>query len=220
MKRKALLCAMLALALLCSTQPAAALISNQRAIVISGEARLPAIEVVVPSSAAVMINPYMMPVQVGTLETDEQIICYPEYLLSLSEVPIKVDVKVRGSAYSNSDLTLAAAPTGGTGSAKRVFAYFEIQQSDAIYCDEVQWDAGYNASKHIRVSETEQSKEGMVTLPPLTLEHELPEKAYAWFRVAGDATRNPTQEWNENDGISVTVVYKFTPLPYSSNSNP
>lgn len=218
MKRKALLCAMLALALFLSTQPAAALTSNQRETVIEGIARLPAIEVVVPSSADIMINPLEMPVWIGGLETDEQIICYPDYLLSYSEVPIKVDVEVTGSVYPDSDLTLANSSTGGTGTAKRAFVYFEMQQSSSEYWEDVQWDAGYNSSKHIPVrADRPSSKPGIVTLPPLTQEGELPENAYAWFRLAGDAAKKPTNAWNENDGISVTVVYTFTPLSYNSN---
>lgn len=217
MKRKALLCVILALALFLSAQPAAALTSNQFSTEIEALMRVPVIEVIVPSSANVLINPLEMPVWIGGIDTNEQIICYPDYLLSLSEVPLKVDVQVTGSVYPNSDLTLANSSTGGTGTAKRAFIYFEMQQSSSEYWEDVRWDAGFNALKHIPVREnTSTSKPGMVTLPSLTPDGELPENAYAWFRVAGDAVKEPTNPWNENDGICVTVAYTFTPLSYGS----
>lgn len=221
MKRKALLCALLALILLVPAQPAAALTSNQRETVIEAMARLPIIEVIVPSSADIMINPFEMPVWVGAFETDQQIICYPDYIISYSEVPVRVDVEVTGSVFPDSDLSLANSPTNGGGTAKRAFAYFEMQQSDASYWEGVRWDPSYNSSKHIVVAETARTKKGMVTLPALPLDYYmdglLAENAYAWFRVAGDVAKSPTNPWTESDGISVRVVYTFTPLHYSSN---
>lgn len=217
MKRKELLCAVLALTLLFSVQPAAALTGNQRETVIEGIARLPVIEVVVPAYVDIMINPLEMPVWIGGEETDAQIICDPAYIVSFSEVPLKVDVTVTGAVFPDSDMTLTNQPTQGAGNQKSVFAYFEMQRSSSEYPEDVTWDARYSATKHLVVKNGgSTSKKEIVTLPPLTLEGELPENAFAWFRLTGDAVKAPTNAWNENDGISVSVAFTFTPLPYGS----
>lgn len=218
MKRKALLCAVLALTLLFSVQPAAALTSNQRETVIEATTRMPVISLFVPGTVDITINPYQMPVQIGDEESDEQIICSPAYIVSYSDIPIKVDITVTGSVYPDSDITLVPSPTNGAGSDKRVFAYFEMLQCSTEYWDEVPWAAAYDSSKHIVVGDgTAATKRGAVTLPPLDLEGELQENAYAWFRLAGDAVRAPTNGWNENDGICATVVFTFTPQSYVSD---
>lgn len=110
MKRKALLCATLALILLLSA-PSAVLASGQPETVIEGTTRLPVISVTVPASVDIMINPFQMPVAIGNGESAEQIICSPAYILSTSEVPVRVDVTVTGSVYAKSDMSLVSSPT-------------------------------------------------------------------------------------------------------------
>lgn len=214
MKRKALLCAVLALMLFISAQPAAALTSNQRTTVIEGIARLPVINVVVPASVDVMINPLKMPVAIGNADSDEQILCSPAYIVSCSDIPLKVDVKATGTVNSGSDLTLASSPTNGSGTSKRAFLYFEMQQTSIDDWEYVRWDPAYDASKHINVTTTAHTKREMVTLPTLTQDGELPENAYAWFRLSGDAAKDPDNPWTTDDGISVTVAFTFKPVPY------
>lgn len=214
MKRKALLCAILALTLLFSAQPASALTSNQRATEIEATTLLPVINVVVPASVDIMINPLKMPVSIGGEDSDDQILCSPAYIVSYSNIPLKVDVKVTGSVYSGSDLTLTTSPTNGSGTSKRAFLYFEMQQTSIDDWEYVRWDPTFDASKHINVTTAPHTKNDMVTLPTLTRDGDLPENAYAWFRLAGDAARAPTNEWSTNDGINVTVAFTFTPVSY------
>lgn len=216
MKRKELLCAAVALLLLVFTQPASALTSNQRETVIQATTRVPVISVTVPANVDIMINPYRMPVQIGDEESDAQILCNPAYILSTSDIPLKVDVTVTGSVYTNSDLTLVSTPTNGAGNSKNAFVYFEMQQTSIDDWEYVRWDPAFDAAKHIIVTATAQIKREMVTLPPLDLEGELQENAYAWFRLAGDAARAPAIEWNTGDGISVSVAFTFTPQSYVS----
>lgn len=216
MKRKALLCALAALTLLFSAQPAAAaLTSNQRSTEIKAETRLPIINVIVPASVNIMINPYRMPVQIGGEESDETIVCSPAYILSTSDIPLKVDITVTGSVYPESDMVLVTSPTHGAGTGKNAFVYFEMQQNNTEYWDEVVWASSYDSTKHIVITKGgSTTKKGIVTLPPLTLDGELAANAYTWFRLSGDAVRMPASEWNTQDGINVTIAFTFTPQSY------
>lgn len=220
MKRKALLCAMLALTLLCSAQPAAALTSNQRAIEIEGLTRLPVVDITVPSGFNVIINPYEMPVTVNNGVYRDPIVCTPTYLVSHSDAPIRVDVSVTGSVYEGSDLSLVPSPTNGVGTEKNAFVYFEMVKSNAYYWGAVQWESGYtNKSNQVLVAEgTSTVKQEVAVLPAVTSSNGLlPDNARAWFRLSGDAVKTPTSGWNNGDGIRVVVVFTFTPLHFSNN---
>lgn len=217
MKRNALLCAMLALILFCSTQPAAALLSNERGTEIEGITRIPVIDVLVPANVNVLINPLELPVSIGDGVYTDQILCSPAYILSKSDIPLKVDVSLKGQVYPDSNMTLVSSPTYGSGTAKKAFVYFEMQRSDWEYPELVQWDPAYDSAKHIVIENgVTKRKNDFVTLPPYTdgMYGLPPEDAYVWFRLSGDTVTDPTSEWNEKDGLSVTVTFTFTPISY------
>lgn len=208
---------MLALVLLVSAQPAAAA-SGHRATVIDGVALLPVIEVSVPASVNIMINPLKIPVDIDGGESDEQIICDSAYLANESEVPLRVDVTVAGQVKPGSNLTLVSSPTGGTGTQKNAFVYFEIKQTRTRSPADVVWDPAYDSSKHVVVTDGgSRTKKGIVTLPLRTrADDDTWENGYAQFRLTGDAVKEPASVWTPRDGINVTVAFTFKPLPYNS----
>lgn len=216
MKRKILLCVALALLLSFSVQPAAA-ITESHTMIIEATCRLPIIRVTIPTRAEVYLNPFEIPVSIGGIESAAQVISTPASIANMSEVPLKVDVTVTGTIKENSTMALTETPTGGTGSDKEAFVYFEIVQANTGNPDDVTWAVAYDASKHIVVKNGAVTKENVLTLPAKTSNDEVAENGYAPFRLAGDAVEEPTDEWNEDDGIDVTVAFTFTPLPYSSN---
>ena len=215
MKQKVLLCALTALVLLSFTRPAAALLSNERGTVIEAMTRMPIINVTVPGSAEVFINPFQLPLEIDGESRREQIVCTPAMIASASDVPLKVGVTVRGAVKEGSDMTLAASPTGGNGTTKSAFVYFEIVQSNSDYISKSLWADAYDPAKHILVSTGgPQSKQDMLTLPPMTKDGDIAKGGYAPFRLAGDAVRNPASEWDKNDGINVMITFSFTPVSY------
>lgn len=210
MKRKRLLCAVMALVLLFSAQPAAlaANAANQRSTNITAGCRLPVIRVIVPSRATVYINPLSMPIFIGSEESNAQIISTPACIANMSEVPVDMDVTVTGGVKPGSDMTLSSTPTMGLGTDKSAFVYFEMQQADTEDLDDVKWDPAYDASKHIVVIEgVPGTKTSIMTLAARTLDGEVAEGGYAPFRLTGDAVKKPTTPWNSKDGINVMVAF-------------
>lgn len=216
MKRRKLLCAVLALVLLFSAQPTAVAAGNQRSTNIIARCRLPIIRVTVPTRASVYINPLRIPVYIGDEEADDQIISTPASIANESEVPVEVDVTVTGAVKAGSAMTLSSTPTRGVGKEKSAFVYFEIKQANSEYPEDVQWDPAYDASKHVAVIPGVSSmKQKILTLPAKTLDGEVAEGGYAPFRLSGDAVKEPEVAWNSRDGIDVTIAFTFTPLSYS-----
>lgn len=203
MKKRISLCVVLAL-LLSLAAPARAA-GN---IKITATPYLPEIkiEVVVPAYKKVYINPYQIPVKVGGSIEDSQIISEPASIENLSEVPVKVDVEVTGTVKSTSDMLLQATSTTGTiTTAKRAFIYFEIKASSSP--DTAAWDNGYDADAHVVVRESTKAKKGIVTLAA-----ENQANRYGVFHLTGDCVQNPREEWTARDGVSVEIIFTFSPL--------
>lgn len=212
--RKRLFCAVLALFMLLSVQPTAAA-SNHRSTIINATCRLPVIRVFIPSSGTVYLNPYKLSVSINGQSEDRQIVSSRGRVYSKSDIPLDMDVTVTGAVKSGSTMTLASSPTGGSGSAKSAFVYFEIHQVDDPDYDLVDWDAEYDAAKHIVVTDgVPITKKSIMTLPAMTMDKEVAPGGYALFRLSGDAVRQPTDAWTSNDGLTVTVAFTFTPIPY------
>ena len=221
MKRKHLLCALMALVLLFSAQPAALASNagNQRSTVINADTvRLPVIRVTIPSRGTVYVNPFKLPITINDEDVDDQIVSVPANIANESEVPVEVDITVLGTLKPGSDMNLVATPTGGTGTAKNAFVYFEIQQSNSDDPEDVTWDPAYDPAKHSVVIENVlQTYPVKLTLPAMTRDGEVAPGGYAPFRLAGDAVKTPTNPWTKLDGINVIITYTFTPLPYPAS---
>lgn len=216
MKRKGLFCAILVLVLIFTAQPPAAA-NDVCTTGIEADCRLPVISVTVPGSGMVYINPFQLPVSIGEVDSTAQIISTPASIANMSEVPLEVDVTVAGTVKDGSTMTLAPAPTEGTGTEKKAFVYFEIKQADSGDPADVQWEPAYDAGKHIAViPDAPETRENILTLPAKTLAGEVAAGGYAPFRLTGDAVKSPTDPWKSMDGIIVTVAFTFTPLPYES----
>lgn len=215
MKRKRLLCAVLALVLLFSVQPPAAA-SNVRSTIFRAGCKLPVIRVSVTNYASVYINPLKLPVYLGDVGETDQIISTPACAANYSEVPLVMDVTVSGSIKPGSDMTLSDSPTNGAGLSKSAFIYFEIQQSGIDDPDYVEWDSAFDQSKHIVISDGGSvTKEKLFTLAPRDEFGYVTEGGCAPFRLTGDAVKEPANAWNSKDGVNVTVAFTFTPISYS-----
>lgn len=218
MKQKRLLCAILALVLLCAAPlpVLAAQISNKRDTVLSATPRMPTIKVTVPTRGSVYINPLNLPVSIGNLDSSASIISTPHTLANYSDAPVRVDVTVTGNVKSGSTMTLASEPTGGVGTEKSAFIYFEMKVSNYSDVAYMKWDSAYDADKHIAlVDGVPQTKTGMVTLAAKNIDGTVASGGYAPFRLTGDCVKKPLTSWTSKDGINVVVAFTFTPLLYA-----
>lgn len=168
----------------------------------------PEITVTVPATAEVFINPYRMPVIIGSEETDAQIMSTPACIKNMSEVPISVSVSVTGAIKEGSNMRLVMSTTQGTKlTSKSAFIYFEIQAADSDDPDAVYWDEEYDAAKHLVVRTYARTMKNIVALGA-----DGEEGCFGAFRLTGDCVARPKTAWTEDDGIDVTISFTFTPL--------
>lgn len=209
MKNKlSLTCVAVFLGICMSTQAFATSISDSFGMTITGAYQAPKIEVIVPTTAEVVINPYRLPVAIGRGESDAQIMSSPACIQNKSEVPISVSVTAIGAVKEGSDMRLSSVTTQGTTlTSKSAFIYFEMQPADSDDPDDVYWDDGFDTARHLIVRTTARSKTNIVSLG---MDGDY--GCFGAFRLAGDCVANPRKPWTEDDGIDVTISFTFSPL--------
>lgn len=154
----------------------------------------------VPSSGQVLVNPYGYTIDTSYGKTDEQIISSTQYLVSRSSVPISVSVEVEGT-HSDPDAEFVTGEPDPA--AKELFLYAEFQPvADG---EDPVWIGSYTgADCQVLIN---QSKADAVTIPagddtPGTVA----------FRLFGAVSARPEKGWTSNDSLSVIMSYKFVPL--------
>lgn len=208
MKKLCLFCVVLAL-ILSATAPAYAAGDDGSQTVITALCELPEISVVVPATAEVFINPYELPVTIGSTESTAQIVSTPVCIENRSRVPLQVSVAAIAEEREGSDsLLLTGTPTGGTGTIKRAFVYFEIQASSTATPTQSIWDTEFDSNKHLTVRNFSLPERKMVTLSSVN-----GNSRFGTFRLTGDCTKSPREPWTEKDGINVKITFSFKPLP-------
>lgn len=154
----------------------------------------------VPSSGQVLVNPYCYPVRTSYGTTDEQIISSIQYLVSRSSVPISVSVEVEG-AHSDPDAEFVTGDPDPT--AKELFIYAEFQPVEDG--EDPVWIGSYTgADCQVLINE---SKADAVVIPsgedtPGTVA----------FRLFGAVSIEPDKGWTSDDALSVKMSYKFVPV--------
>lgn len=165
-----------------------------------GEAEDPTVQMKVPSSGQVIINPYGYSVKTNLGTTNEQVISTIQYLVSRSNVPISVSVEIVGT-HSNPDARFVTGEPDP--SAKDLFLYAEFQPVEEG--EEPVWIGSYTgADCQVLINE---SKANTVTLPS---GDDTPRKVA--FRLFGSVSSGAGSGWTGNDSLSVTMSYKFDPL--------
>lgn len=205
MKKKLLLGVILVL-LLSLTAPAYAA-QNGCTTKIDTLCNLPEIQVTVPATAEVYINPFEIPVEIDGASITEQIVSTPASIENRSDVPLKVTVAVTGGIKAASSMRLVTSSTrGGTSRTKSAFVYFEIQASNSA--SSAVWDSTFNSTKHIVVRDGE----GRPVKDVVTLDQAGKPNHFGVFRLTGDCVPTPRDAWTEDDGIDVKIAFTFTPL--------
>ena len=155
------------------------------------------INVFVPSSGQVVINPYGMKVDAWYGETREQIVHEPQELTNFGDFPVLVSAQVTGTLQPWSEARFADAPPAEDGTDKEIFMYMEFQpMMDS-------WEYGYgDRANQILVTEHGLEKEDVMTLEAF---------GTGYFRLFGAMTPYPASMWTEDDTADVTVAFTFTP---------
>lgn len=164
------------------------------------------VQVTVPTSKNLYINPLGFPVKIGDNTVNSQIITDPAYIENLGDTPVNVSVSVTGSLLEGSTMTLSSLSTKDVvTTSKKAFIYFEIKAvSDP---DNVAWDSEYDVEKHVPVRIMTKTRKNIIELDEAG-----GSTPYGAFRLTGDCIKKPKIPWTTSDGIETVIAFTFKPI--------
>ena len=167
----------------------------------------PVIEVLVPSSGQVIINPYCLPVELDGQTSTDQIVSAPLILENRSTIPVSVSASVTGTVPPGSGVFFAAAPPMPDSPVKEIFLYAEFHAVPEP-AFQPSWSGLYSDSTNqLLVGFQRAAKADVLRL-------EAGGTACSWgaLRLFGSAAVSPMAPWQAGDDIQATFMFSFTPI--------
>ena len=167
----------------------------------------PVIEVLVPSSGQVIINPYCLPVELDGQTSTDQIVSAPLILQNFSTVPVSVSASVTGTVPPGSGVSFAAAPPVPDSPVKEIFLYAEFHAVPEP-AFQPSWSGLYSDSTNQLMVGFQSAAKTDV----LRLEAGGTACSFGAMRLFGSAAVSPMVPWQAGDDIQATFVFSFTPI--------
>ena len=153
------------------------------------------INVLVPSSGELVINPYGLEVDMDGGVTTDQIVHSCQTLINLSDFPVVVDVSVTGTIPAESGAGFVSAPPAQDAPGKDVFLYAEFQPDPSVWVGEY-WGLPYQVL-------ADASSEDVLTLDA---------GGEGYFRMFGAMSVYPEEPWSDTDTFGAVLSFTFTPV--------
>ena len=153
------------------------------------------IDVLVPSSGELVINPYGLEVDMDGGVSTDQIVHSGQTLINLSDFPVIVDVSVTGTIPAESGAWFVSAPPAQDAPGKDVFLYAEFQQDPSVWVGEY-WGLPYQVL-------ADASGENVLTLDA---------GGEGYFRMFGAMSVYPEEPWSDTDTFGAVLSFTFTPV--------
>ena len=153
------------------------------------------IDVLVPSSGQIVLNPYSLEVDTDEGVTTNQIVHSCQTLINLSDFPVIVDVSVTGTIPAESGAGFVSAPPAQDAPGKDVFLYAEFQQDPSAWVGEY-WGLPYQVL-------ADASGENVLTLDA---------GGEGYFRMFGAMSVYPEEPWSDTDTFGAVLSFTFTPV--------
>ena len=153
------------------------------------------IDVLVPSSGELVINPYGLEVDMDGGVSTDQIVHSCQTLINLSDFPVIVDVSVTGTIPAESGAGVVSAPPAQDAPGKDVFLYAEFQPDPSVWVGEY-WGLPYQVP-------ADASGENVLTLEA---------GGEGYFRMFGAMSVYPEEPWSDTDTFGAVLSFTFTPV--------
>ena len=153
------------------------------------------IDVLVPSSGELVINPYGLEVDMDGGVSTDQIVHSCQPLINLSDFPVIVDVSVTGTIPAESGAEFVSAPPAQDAPGKDVFLYAEFQPDPSVWVGEY-WGLPYQVL-------ADASGENVLTLDA---------GGEGYFRMFGAMSVYPEEPWSDTNTFGAVLSFTFTPV--------
>jgi len=188
--------------------------------------KTPTIKITVPTTAAIVINPFQLKHTIDDVEYTDQIISVPQDIDNESDVAVKINIEGFLAKPTNDGITIMSA-TAAKATAKSAYLALAVADKDGdnkLPASLTDIQAAAKAKKAALV--VAQKDDGKNKGGALVGAWELAapaegEKESASFKIVGDVNANPTKvnsdktvsadPWLSTDTIPVSFKFTFTP---------
>lgn len=170
---------------------------------------VPTINVTLPTTADITINPYKMEVEVDGEKYSSSIIS-PEYTIT-NESDCAISISATGAVVvpDTSNAVLATSALKGTESTNSVFLYLETTATTGTYADK--FDS--KSPNMMALTTKSTTKEAIVTMAAGDSA-----ATNAYYMIKGDAASTPDTPWAATDTVNVTLSFKIDPVAAAAAS--
>lgn len=199
-------------------------------IEVSSSIQTPTLKVTVPTTAAVLVNPYKIAVTVAGGTIDDTIIS-PEYSVkneSNCAVAVTVTASAKVKDTTNKEVSIATKPLTGTETKKTAFMYVESTETQGTYCADGfiakavatkgltgdALDAANTTNAYMAKQMALTTKDTSKVL--MTLKAGDTTATENWFKIQGEAASNTATPWAAKDAIDVGLTLKISPAANGS----
>lgn len=176
-------------------------ITEPTEVEVTGTTEVPAIKLVVPTSANVVVNPYRLEVDVAGAKVTEQIVSAAQFIQNKSPVAVEVKTSVTGTAEGAAKFSETAV--ADTATDNLVYVSFEIMPTEDTTAPSA-WTGAKSVvlkTEKVEVDAVTMAKDGDETA------NATPNAA---FHFTGSAAAAPTTPWTADDIIGATIAFSFT----------
>lgn len=156
----------------------------------------PVIQVAVPQTGQIIINPYGLPVNTVDGISMDQIVGEPLPITNQGGAPVAVLASVVGSIADLSGIVFVSEPPRADAREKEIFLYAEFKDNESF------WSGGYvSAENQLLITEQVSETKNVLTLD---------KGGTGWFQLFGSTAIYPEDNWCADDVFRVTVMFTFT----------
>lgn len=156
----------------------------------------PVIQVSVPASGRIGLNPYHMDIPTSAGTSADQIVHEPQIIINGSDFPVRVSARAVGKLGPESGARFVSAPPAADARDKEIFLYMEFQNDLAF------WTGAYGDwPNQLLVTDFGGEKADVMTLDAMGV---------GYFRLFGAMTDSPFEMWGETDAPDVTLALTFS----------
>lgn len=199
---------------------------------VEGSIQMPNINIVMPNSGGVILNPYEMEVKVkdgaNTTDVTDTVISDVMTVKNLSDVDLQVSLKVTANVAKNGTVTLEGSSVADEDEEVQAYLWIKFAISDGTKTYSDYSSDTYAAGNGVLVLDgTEQDVGGFghpvdddeAASTTNTLQHrdstsqdKTAANTYGAldFMIHGDTSSS--SDWTDNDSVSVKVAFTFTPI--------
>lgn len=165
----------------------------------------PVIEVTVPQSGRIILNPYGLPTEIDGRTTTEQIAGETMPIVNSGDTPVTVSASAAGQIFEGSSAVYVPAPPQADATEKEIFLYAEFQPMDGL------WAGVYDgASNQILISDNPSEQKEVLLIDAYS---------QGMFCLFGAMTVQPANPWSVEDEITVTIIFSFSPAATQSQES-